>query len=82
MEATNGNTIFSGTDSNRAYMTDISTGHVSGHITSSYLIEQQRENFEKQPLKFKDAVGRKFSVPFNMAKTWQVSLVIVPAFCT
>ena len=25
------------------------------------------------PLKFKDAVGRKFTLPFHMVKTWAVS---------
>lgn len=31
---------------------------------------------EKQkPIKFKDAVGRKFSFPFHLCKTWQVSYV-------
>jgi hypothetical protein len=30
------------------------------------------KNAEKQVLRFKDAVGRKFVIPFPMVKTWQV----------
>jgi hypothetical protein len=30
-------------------------------------------NERKKPIKFKDAVGRKFSFPFEMCCTWQVS---------
>ena len=29
---------------------------------------------KKKPIKFKDAVGRKFSFPFHLCATWQVSL--------
>lgn len=28
---------------------------------------------EGDPIKFKDAVGRKFSFPFHLTKTWTVS---------
>jgi hypothetical protein len=30
---------------------------------------------KKKPIKFKDAVGRKFSFPFHLCSTWQVSSV-------
>lgn len=29
---------------------------------------------DKEPIKFKDAIGRKFTFPFNLVSTWQVSL--------
>lgn len=32
---------------------------------------------KKKPIKFKDAVGRKFSFPFDLCSTWQVRLPIV-----
>ncbi len=31
------------------------------------------KNEKKKPIKFKDAVGRKFSFPFNLCQTWAVS---------
>lgn len=27
---------------------------------------------DKAPIRFKDAVGRKFAIPFDLCKTWQV----------
>lgn len=35
---------------------------------------------EKKPIKFKDAVGRKFSFPFELAETWGVSIIISSCF--
>ena len=34
-------------------------------------------NDKKKPIKFKDAVGRKFSFPFRLCTTWAVSLALV-----
>jgi hypothetical protein len=34
---------------------------------------EKKPTDKKEPLKFKDAVGRKFTFPFEMASTWQVS---------
>jgi hypothetical protein len=36
--------------------------------------EEAGKKKEKPPLRFKDAVGRKFSFPFNLVQTWVVSL--------
>lgn len=33
---------------------------------------------KKKPIKFKDAVGRKFSFPFDLCCTWQVTLQTLP----
>jgi hypothetical protein len=30
---------------------------------------------KKKPIKFKDAVGRKFNFPFHLCSTWQVSII-------
>ena len=35
--------------------------------------EQAVKNAEKAPIRFKDAVGRKFSFPFHLCQTWTVS---------
>jgi hypothetical protein len=35
-------------------------------------IEDQKKNAEKAPVKFKDALGRKFSFPFHLCQTWTV----------
>ncbi|KAL8928689.1 MAG: hypothetical protein Q9172_000827 [Xanthocarpia lactea] len=39
---------------------------------------------KKKPIRFKDAVGRKFSFPFNLCSTWDVSLrpFRVRCYCT
>lgn len=37
------------------------------------LAEANRKKEEKAPIKFKDAVGRKFNFPFHQCQTWQVS---------
>ena len=36
--------------------------------------EQALKRAEKPPIKFKDAVGRKFSFPFHLCQTWTVSM--------
>lgn len=36
-------------------------------------INAQEKPDKELPIKFRDAVGRKFSLPFRLAKTWQVS---------
>jgi hypothetical protein len=35
-------------------------------------IEDQRKKAEKGPIKFNDAIGRKFSFPFHLCQTWTV----------
>ena len=41
---------------------------------AKHLRENQAEPAERQkPIKFQDAVGRKFSFPFHLANTWEVS---------
>lgn len=35
---------------------------------------------KKKPIKFKDAVGRKFSFPFELCATWQVRDLFPPLF--
>jgi hypothetical protein len=37
---------------------------------------------EKKPIKFKDAVGRRFSFPYHMVKTWDVSTRSTPALAS
>lgn len=34
--------------------------------------EEAAKNIKKKPLKFRDAVGRKFSFPFELCNTWEV----------
>ena len=34
--------------------------------------EEAAKNVKKKPLKFRDAVGRKFSFPFELCNTWEV----------
>jgi len=36
---------------------------------------------DKKPIKFKDAVGRKFSFPFELAATWAVSVKFTFFIC-
>lgn len=36
--------------------------------------EAAKKKADKAPIKFKDAVGRKFSFPFHLCATWQVSV--------
>ncbi|KAJ5438081.1 uncharacterized protein N7458_009079 [Penicillium daleae] len=37
---------------------------------------------KKKPIKFKDAVGRKFSFPFELCSTWQATWPLTSAFDT
>ncbi|ODA77388.1 hypothetical protein RJ55_07016 [Drechmeria coniospora] len=39
--------------------------------TKAKLEEAAKKASDKAPIKFKDAVGRKFSFPFHLCKTWQ-----------
>lgn len=36
-------------------------------------VEEELKKKEKLPIKFKDAIGRKFSFPFHLAQAWTVS---------
>ncbi|KAI5811534.1 hypothetical protein DFH27DRAFT_474771, partial [Peziza echinospora] len=43
--------------------------------------EEAAKNVKKKPLKFRDAVGRKFSFPFELCNTWEkMELLIKQAF--
>ena len=54
--------------------------NAEGNILKQKILEDAREKAEeanvkkeKPPIKFKDALGRKFSFPFQLCQTWQVS---------
>ncbi len=44
-----------------------------GQFHHQAIANREVNSEEKQVLKLKDAVGRKYSIPFTMVKTWQVS---------
>lgn len=41
--------------------------------------EEAKKKIKKKPLKFRDAVGRKFSFPFEYCDTWEVYLTAPPS---
>src|SRR5690606_3657841 len=48
--------------------------------TKQQLAAEEKKKAEKAPIRFKDAVGRKFSFPFHLCQTWNVRGATLP-FC-
>lgn len=47
--------------------------HKADQARRTEAMEEEKEKKKPQPLRFKDAVGRKFSFPFHLCEKWGVS---------
>ncbi|KAF8862967.1 hypothetical protein BDZ45DRAFT_145841 [Acephala macrosclerotiorum] len=45
-------------------------------VADSNSLEDSQDQYKQEPIKFKDALGRKFSFPFHLVKQWQVNVSI------
>jgi hypothetical protein len=60
-----------------AKISDIRSRTSRGRFTVALKPEAEK----KAPIKFKDAIGRKFSFPFHLCATWAVSFVLPTITC-